>query len=116
MPRADMIGQWHPCVAVVLADKPALRSKPEFRESGIADHDLLQSQKLFEVQGVTTGFFNCTAPSLDTVLWRTLSLDCVAGFGILQQQKSSRTRKEVTRDTGNDFPCSSGQVQGLKSL
>jgi hypothetical protein len=47
--RADMIGQRHARVAIVLTNKPSLVSQPEFDETRIANNHALESQEFVDV-------------------------------------------------------------------
>ena len=45
----------------------------------------LQALKLMGCEDLSSSLSDYLAPSLDAVLWRTLALDHVRGFEILQQ-------------------------------
>ncbi len=46
----------------------------------IADHEPLQSEQLIQVDRLATGFANGPAPTLNTILRRSLPLDGVGGL------------------------------------
>ena len=83
-PGADVIGQRHAVVAVMLADEAALLPEAELHEAGVAEHDPLQAQQLIAIKRLTTGLADGAAPALDAVLRRTLALDRVAGPRVLE--------------------------------
>ena len=47
--RIDMIGQRHPALPVMLADKPVLPPQAQPDKTGIADDDALQPQQFVKI-------------------------------------------------------------------
>src|SRR5690606_6420127 len=77
-PGADMMGQRHARFAIMLADEAAFPAQAELDEPLIADDDPLQTQKFLVIERPAPSLTNGSSPSLNAVLWRTFTFNCVA--------------------------------------
>ena len=59
----------------MLSNEAALFPKTQVNEPRVLDDDVLQPEQFFQVQGLSTGLADGTAPSLDSALRRLLSFD-----------------------------------------
>ena len=74
----DMVGQRHATGAIMFSDKAVLGSQAEVRQSVVPDDDALQPEKFFQIKRCLAGLADDTAPPLNTILRRSLSLDSIA--------------------------------------
>ena len=85
-------------------------------EAGVTDHDALQTQRFVKIDRLPPGLADGTAPSLDAVLRRMLTLDGETRLQVLEQQESGGARQQIARHGGNGFLRARPQVHGDKAL
>ena len=88
---ADMVWQRSGGAPVSFADKSSFSAQSKFDEAGIANDNLLQSQKLIEVNWRAACLTDSPSPSLNPILWRIFTFDEVTGARIFQQQERRRS-------------------------
>ena len=111
-----MVGNRHARFAVPFTDETAFGAEPETDKTGIADHDPLEAEHLFEVQRRLPGPTDGTAPPLDAVLGRMLALDREARSGVLQEKERRRPGKYVLRHHGGGIPRACPEVDGTQPV
>ncbi len=67
-PRADMVRQRHPGLAVVLADEAPVRAEAELGKARGAEDYALETQQFVAVERLPAGLADGAAPPLNTVV------------------------------------------------
>src|SRR5690554_2212730 len=103
MTSADMI--WKRCTtcAIMLTDETAFVSITKLYKARITNNNILQSLKLIMTEHLLARLANCFAPPLYAILGRALTFNGIAGFGILQEQKSRCSGQHIFRQLRNPF-------------
>lgn len=115
-PGADVIGQRHARLAIMLAHEAAFVAKPQSHEARVGDDDPLQPEQLVPVQRLTSGLGNRPSPALDTVLGRMLAFDRIARTRILEEEKGRGAREQVARYRFDHVLRARRQIEGEEPI
>src|SRR6202034_3557421 len=93
---ADMGGDGHARVAIMLADKATFFPESKLDEAGVADDDGLQPQEFFHIDGPSSSLGDGLPPAPDPILRRAFSFNRETRARVLQQKKGRGADEEVS--------------------